>query len=811
MTTQVNEFYSLELNQDTHQDKSFLYAQNHLPTHSYFQPSTELEPEEVLSLCEDEDNCLLQPEHAQSFTIIEVAINRMFYRTFDYKLSGHYNNSIIGSRVKVSFGAQKDEIGIVVKIKENSDYELKKIKVAELLDPKSLISPDVFATLVYASKYYHYPLGQTLPLAFPKLLREGGDPTYKKVAALEYALDPDDETTFNEELAKLKSPKQKQLLTLIKQEIHKCSQVRELGFSSAQENALIKKGLIKKIDAAQSQNPFELNPNKILAQEPFKLNHEQQYVVNNINHSAGHNVFVINGVTGSGKTEVYLQIIHHTLLQGKKVLILVPEISLTPQTFKRFYNRFKVPIATLHSSLGDRERLDNFLDMLNERAYILIGTRSALFASIKNLGLIVIDEEHDSSFKQADGLRYHARTLAQYRAQINHCNLVLGSATVSLESVYNIILGKYIKLDMLQRAKDVQMPIFNVVDLKKQKVSDNLKAGIGNILEEEVGVETAQHHQALLFLNRRGYSYSLVCNECGRVMNCPNCDNQFTVHKASNTLRCHICNTTTKILQDCPYCGGQNCMVEVGLGTEQVADYLTKRFMDVGIERIDRDVINSKKDLDNALERVLKHDSEILIGTQMLSKGHDFPDVTLVGILDIDAGLFSDDYRGLEYTSQLITQVAGRAGRDQIQGQVLIQTRYPEHPLIQKLIAPGFNYYQLTLELLEIREELSLPPYSYQAIVMTNSASRSKSFKTLQEVLTQVEAQTELIKGMDISPILSDKIEKRANRFHFHFVITTTNQRALHQLLDFITDVYGRLKHLNDVRFAIDVDPINMI
>lgn len=768
---------------------------------------TILSPEQGLA----KDNIDKEQGTPEPCTIIAVALNRPIFKTYDYKLHGFYERSIIGSRVKVPFGANKNNIGIVVEIKEQSDIAPKKIKEATLLDPFSLLTPDVFATLSYGAKYYHYPLGQVLQGAFPKILREGGEPLYKKVLGLKSLLDPSNDQAFNQALKSLKSLKQRQLLAHLRYSPHKNTELRDLGFTTSQINGLIKKHLITKVDLAQDTSPFMLVKEEILAQDPLSLNQEQQHVVETITHSQGHNVFLINGVTGSGKTEVYLHIIYHTLLQGKKVLVLVPEIALTPQTFKRFYNRFKVPIATLHSTLSDRERLDGFLDMLNDRAYILIGTRSALFTSFDNLGLIVIDEEHDSSFKQAEGFRYHTRELAKYRAQINHCNLVLGTATPSLETAYNVLQGKYIKLDMAKRAKDVQMPYFNVVDLKQQQVTDNLKAGIGNILEEEIGVETAQHHQALLFLNRRGYSYSMVCNECGKILTCPNCDNQFTVHKVDHSLRCHICNTSILIPHTCPYCGTPNSLVEMGLGTEQVADYLKQRFMDVGIERIDRDVITNKISLDEALERVLKHKSEILVGTQMLSKGHDFPDVTLVGILDIDAGLFSDDYHGLEYTAQLITQVAGRAGRDKKQGEVLIQTRYPDHNLIQRLISPNFSYFDLTLDLLNIREALSLPPYGHQAFVMTNSSSRNKAFQSLKGILELVHQQANLISNIEISPILSDKIEKRANRFHFHFILTTQDQKALHNLLDYITEQYSNLKQLGDVRFAIDVDPIMLL
>lgn len=752
----------------------------------------------------------------QGYTIIQVGINRALYSSFDYKLQGSFDKSIIGARVKVSFGLARkaNDVALIVGIGAQSNLPLAKLKEAVLLDDKPVIVPDVMATMRYAAAYYHYPLGQAVQLAIPQLLREGSEASYKKVPGIMSNIEP---SMLTVHLKKLRSLAHKELLTILQSGPRKNTELKEQGFNPIVAKALIKKGLAKSIDYAAQIEAFDLAQaaanDELLASEPLKLNTEQQDVLTKINAAQGFAAFLLNGVTGSGKTEVYLQAIEHTLKQGKRALVLVPEISLTPQTFKRFYQRFKVPIATMHSSLSQRERLDAFMDMYISKAAILIGTRSALFSPIENLGLIVIDEEHDSSFKQSDGLRYHARTLAYYRAQINHCTLILGSATPSLESVYACEQGIFTRLDMRQRAKSATLPRMHLIDLRKDELKENVLAGVGEVVEKAVGVVTAQHQQALLFLNRRGFSHSLICPHCGMVLMCPHCDVPLTLHKESQQMRCHTCSSVYPVINYCPECykalGKKLPLIDMGVGTEQVASYLKERFMDVGIERIDRDVITSSELLDASLKRILNHDSEILIGTQMLSKGHDFPDVTMVGILDADGGLYCDDFRGFEYTAQLITQVAGRAGRADKEGDVYIQTRHPEHLLLQALVAPNFHYLDLAEQLLAIRKEKLQPPYSHQAYILVNSADRNLAFYTLSHLMDTVHQQAASLLG-EAKPtiILSDRTEKRFSRYHFHCAITASTRQSLDKVLEAILDVYEHMKVYKDVRFAIDVDPI---
>lgn len=758
-------------------------------------------------------------------TIVRVGINRALYDSYDYKLAGYHGPEILGARVEISFGrgSGQKEVGIIVGLGATSPYKFTRIKPAFLLDSKPLILPDIYATMEFAARYYHYPLGQTMPLALPKLLRDGGSATYKEIPGLKSKVAPAD---LEASLKKLRSQSLRDLLLLLQQGPVRSRALREQGFSAQQEATLVRRNLAARYDFAQEREVLDLKAlaqaderrapaasaefhSALLAQPPLKLNAEQQAVLDVIVNKRDHGVFLLNGVTGSGKTEVYLQAIEATLRRGQKALVLVPEIALTPQTFRRFYQRFKVPIATMHSNLSNRERLDAFLDMYYNRAAILIGTRSALFTSIPDLGLIVIDEEHDASFKQGDGLRYHARTLAIYRAQLCHCPVILGSATPSLESIYNCMVGNYQRLDLLHRAKSSRMPDITLLDLRQEQLSDSVIAGLGTVLENAIGLTTALHNQAILFLNRRGFSHSMICHQCGHVIACAYCDNQMTVHRALGQLRCHICNSEMPIPNRCPYCKSEDSLVEIGVGTEQVESYLMSRFMDVGIERIDRDNITTKKDLDEALARIAAHKSEIIVGTQMLAKGHDFPDVTLVGILDVDSGLFCDDFRGWEYTAQLITQVAGRAGRADKAGCVYIQTRFPDHPLLINLVAPNFNYVKLAEQLLALRYETKMPPFTYQALVMANSLRREHAFSCLRQIFGELDHRPDLLVNISISPILPDRIEKRFNRFHFHVSITAADRQSLAQLLDFVVQKYQALLGPGDLRFAIDVDPIN--
>lgn len=739
----------------------------------------------------------------QEYTYINVGLDRPLRKNFHYKLQGTHSSEIIGSRVQVNF-ANKDQIGIVVSIVDPKDitYDVNKIKLAKLLDKKSLISKDVFDTIVFGANFYQYPLGQALKVALPKLLRDGAAATYESIFSYKLA-------NFTTDISpNLKGHMQQKLVELLKKGPILRSTLLDMGFAQSTIGSLEKKGLIVKFDANELEFKTYDQIKPILKEENLKLNDEQQQATDAINSADCFKVFLLNGITGSGKTEVYLQAIYNTLSKGKRALVLVPEIALTPQTFERFFRRFNVPVSSMHSSVSQREKLDAYLDMLYKKSGILIGTRSALFTPIENLGLIIVDEEHDSSFKQADNFRYHAKYLAIIRAKYNNCPIVLGSATASLESVYNCKLGKYTLLNLTKRAGGAIVPQINIIDLKQEPVSEGYNTGCSQQAEFAIGQETVKGNQVLLFLNRRGYSHHLICHQCGHIFTCKNCDNPMTVHKNGHKLHCHICDHITKIPDMCPKCGSFD-LYETGFGTQMVEEYLSLRYPDVKVQRIDSDSITNKNQLHEALDKIRKKQCALILGTQIVAKGHDFPDVTLVTIIDIDSGLFSDDFRALEYSAQLITQVAGRAGRAKKQGIVQIQTHHPDHALLKMISDPAVSYLDIANALLENRRELNLPPYSFQAFLLANSTIRENAYNMLKDVYDNFSS---IAKELDVAfgIVMSDKIEKRNNRYNFHILLQAKDRQKLYILLNQIGAFIDSYKFANDTRFAFEVDPINM-
>ena len=744
----------------------------------------------------------------ESSDLVNVVVNRPMAQSYVYRLDKPYGCEIIGSRVRVNF-ANSEQTAIIDSLcsKDECSLDYDRIKKAELLDTKALIPHDVMEVLRFGAKYYHYPLGQCCWTALPKKLRDGESCTYEEIPGLKLA---DDIAQKEDVISKLRSSTQKEIIDILRAGPARRKELRERGISAQNENALIKKGLITTIDLNTPQKPWtEVNKDELLRQTPPEPNYEQQMAIDAVSASENGGVFLLNGITGSGKTEVYLRIIGNILAKGKAVLVLVPEIALTPQTFDRFYRRFNVPVSSVHSQLSDRERLDAYIDMLSQRSAILIGTRTALFTPIPNLGLIVLDEEHDSSFKQSDGFRYHARSLAIMRGQICKCPVVLGSATPSLESFCNVYRGSFHMLKLQNRAGGASMPDIKLIDLRDEPLSLGIKAGIGQQLEDEIGEETARGNQVLLFLNRRGYSHHLLCHSCGHVFTCPSCDNPLTVHRITNHLMCHICEHRERIPTLCPKCGKKS-LIETGFGTEQTEEFLKLRYPDAGVERIDRDTVSSKAQLETRLARIRNGQSKILLGTQMIAKGHDFPNVTLVGIIDLDSNLFSDDFRAMEYSAQLLTQVAGRAGRAAKKGRVLIQTHHPDNLLVTKLIDPAVSYEQIAQMLLDTRQSMGLPPYTYQAFLLSNGPDRLKAYNYLSQVLLHSKSAIKKYPNLAVTPVLSDKMEKRQNRYHFHILLTSSDRK---QLSDFISTVTENVKNIpvnGDVRFAVEVDPIMM-
>lgn len=532
---------------------------------------------------------------------------------------------------------------------------------------------------------------------------------------------------------------------------------------------------------------------------PPQLNAEQDEALQKITASLDKfKVFLLDGVTGSGKTEVYLQAIAANLAAGKQTLVLIPEISLTPQTINRFRKRFQVPIAALHSSLSDGERLRAWIAARSGEAKIVIGTRSAIFTPFVDLGLIIVDEEHDQSFKQQDRFRYHARDMAVMRANHNKIPIVLGSATPSLESLLNAERGRYEMLKLTIRAGGASMPTFNIIDVRRQRLDNGLSVQLVEAMKKQL----AAGNQVMLFLNRRGFAPILFCGECGWIAECKRCDAKLVYHRSPLQLRCHHCDARMSIPKKCPECSDTQIQ-PVGIGTQRLEDTLLAEFADTEIIRVDRDTTSRKNSLHELLDKVNQDKPAILLGTQMLAKGHHFPQVTLVAVLDADAGLFSADFRAAEQMGQLLMQVSGRAGRAEKEGMVMIQTRFPDHPHFQQLIEQGYPAFAHAL--LKEREEFLLPPYSYSAVFRAESYSETIAANFLDQLKDLSRSVTESISLMGPVPAL---MAKKKGMHCQHLVVKADNrgllQKYLASVLQKLEDMPGKQK----VKWVLDVDPI---
>lgn len=535
---------------------------------------------------------------------------------------------------------------------------------------------------------------------------------------------------------------------------------------------------------------------------PLICNEAQQNAIDKISATlCEFNVFVLDGVTGSGKTEVYMQLIQTVLDREQQVLVLVPEITLTPQLQQRFQARFNTPIAISHSKLTPLQRKNAWLLMQSGACSLLLGTRSALFTPLPNIGLIILDEEHDSSFKQQEGFRFSARDVAVMRGKLANVPVVLGSATPSLESLYNVKHQRYHHLLLPERAGNSLPPLVHVVDIRQQK----LQQGLSTRLITEIHATLAKDEQVLLFLNRRGFAPTLICDDCGWVARCVHCDANLVIHRNKNLLRCHHCGTEHQLISTCPACQSPE-LTSLGLGTERLESVLTRLFPDKIVLRLDRDSTQKKGALEDFLTQIHDGDAHIILGTQLLAKGHHFPNVTLVAILDVDSGLFSTDFHSGEKLAQLIVQVSGRAGRERKQGKVLLQTRQPEHPLLTELLRDGYAKFA-ALALAE-REMANLPPFSYQALLRAHSENEELP-QTFLNAVAEL-AHTFNPQKVQILGAIPAPMARRAGQYRFQLLFQHANRSALHHLLKQLVPEILTLKLAAKVRWSLDVDPVDL-
>lgn len=544
-------------------------------------------------------------------------------------------------------------------------------------------------------------------------------------------------------------------------------------------------------------------PTKQLAQttEPLSLNEKQQELVQAVTASLNSfSVFTVDGVTGSGKTEVYLHTIQQVLAQNKQALILVPEINLTPQTLERFQQRFAVPIVALHSGLTEKGRLQAWLAARSGEALILIGTRSAVFTPMARLGLIIVDEEHDPSFKQQDGFRYNARDLAIWRARDAQVPILLGSATPSLETLHRSWEGRYRYFTLPERAGGAILPTFRIIDVRRQY----LEEGLSVELLQGMTTHLQAGNQVLLFLNRRGFSPVLICHACGWMATCRHCDARMTYHLRPTRLHCHHCEAQLPVPTRCEACGEKDLQT-LGLGTERLEQALQKHFPDLPLTRIDRDTTRRKGKMEEMLDGIHSGSCRILLGTQMVAKGHHFPDVTLVGIIDSDYGLFSSDFRAAERLGQLMLQVAGRAGRAAKPGEVWIQTHHPDHPLIQ-LLKEG-NYQQVARSLLAEREQASLPPYSSLVLFHAEAHRQVEAENFLKQVK---ELALSLGGSVSIRGPIAALMARRAGRHRMQLLLQAEHKKTLQPFLRALLQKVEQLSNKLRIHWAVDVDPIEL-
>lgn len=724
---------------------------------------------------------------------LQIAIDTPLRRVFDYVpcpgwAQEHWR---VGVRVRVPF-RNKDVVGLVMGVTAHTDVPASRLKqVLVRLDDEPVWPVDILRLLTWAAEYYHHPVGEVAVGLLPVLLRQGESAQPRPVMYWKIVEKQIDESVLK------RSKRQLALLHYLQAHTQGLDNatLKAAGFGSELVRALKERGIIECIALI----PQKSNLDQSLNTPHLNLNSSQQQAVTAILAArAQFKPFLLEGVTGSGKTEVYLQVIAEIIQQGQQALVLVPEISLTPQLLARFTERFHVPMAVLHSKLNDRERLDAWIAAKTGAATIVIGTRSAAVTPMPNLGIIIIDEEHDISFKQQEGFRYSARDVALMRAHRASIPIVLGTATPSLETFYNVQQKRYQHLHLPLRAGSAMPPTLKLIDIRKQQLEEGLSSELLSRIDEHL----KQGNQVLIFINRRGFAPTLMCHQCGWIANCKRCDAHMTMHYEPYHLHCHHCDATQAVHRHCVECKGSEIM-PMGLGTERIEQVLQRRFPERGIVRIDRDTTQRKHALNDLLAEINQGRCQILIGTQMLAKGHHFPDVTLVGILDADAGLFSADFRSSERMGQLLIQVAGRAGRAEKPGEVVIQTHLPQHPLLTCLLKDGYNGYAHAI--LTERQQAQWPPITYMALLRAEATNRQEPHNFLRSV-RQIAEQC-AIPGVNILGPIPALLERKAGRYRAQLLLRTEKRQKLHELLKQLLPSIEQHPLNRKIRWSLDVDP----
>ena len=736
-----------------------------------------------------------------SSPILRIAVPSPLYRTFDYLPPPACDCATLrpGVRVRVPFG-RRQVVGFLVEIGDHTALHPEALRPARtVLDSEPVLPPDVLALLQWAQRYYHHPPGEVFAVALPALLRQGEPatlpappPRWRITAAGRAALAAAEPR---------RAPVQRALLDHLAR--HPQGVAADQLHAVARDSAVTLRALRQKAWVEPVVQPFPLDPDASSAPRapPPTLNDAQAAAVAAVAAAPDRfQVFLLEGVTGSGKTEVYLRLIETVLARGRQALVLTPEIGLTPQLLARFRERLPGPLAVLHSGLSDRERLHAWLLARDGIARVVIGTRSAVFAPLRTPGLLVVDEEHDPSFKQQDGFRYHARDLAVIRGRQLGIPVVLGSATPALESCYNARRGRYRLLNLPERVGGGNEPPIDILDMRRQPLTE----GLSRPLLERIRVHLARNEQVLLFLNRRGFAPVLFCHECGWLSQCRHCDARMTLHLRQRRLTCHHCGDSRPVDAACPRCGSVDLRA-LGHGTERLEVALRREFPDVGIARLDRDNTRRRGSLETLLADIHNGERRLLIGTQMLAKGHHFPDVTLVGIVDGDQGLYNIDFRASERLAQLILQVAGRAGRADKPGAVVIQTHQPDHPLLRILVSRGYPAFAAAT--LAERQAALLPPFAHQALLRAEAVAAEQATAFLRDARALAEPFAD---GVELLGPVPAPMERRAGRYRAQLLLQAAQRQPLHRLLEAWVARLWAQRHEHRVRWSLDVDPLEL-
>ncbi|MWJ28709.1 primosomal protein N' [Halomonas sp. ZH2S] len=730
-------------------------------------------------------------------TVLRVALPSPLRRLFDY-LPGREVPSQgwqPGLRVRVPFG-RREVVGVVIECTTHSELPLAKLRpIGAVLDETPLPS-DWLWLCRFTARYYQHSLGDTLHQAMPALMRQG----HRLVGRTHTLWQSIDSASEKQPDPLARAPRQAALREMLQQHPHGLAgrAIYAQGFTREQLRALQEKGLV----ASREVTLAAAHPDtgKLLATPALPLNREQAVALAALHERRDDfHPCLLEGVTGSGKTEVYLQLIEAIARQGRQSLVLVPEIGLTPQTLARFRQRFCVPVVALHSGLTDHERLDAWEAAASGRALIIIGTRSALFTPLANPGAIIVDEEHDGSYKQHDGLRYHARDLAVARAHHHRIPLVLGSATPSLESLQQALSGNYQHLRLTQRASRFPPAKLELVDLRHRP----RQGGLTPTAIEAIKTTLGAGHQVLVFINRRGFAPTLACHACGWLAECHQCDARMTLHRHPPLLACHHCDSRRALPDACPDCGSGDLRA-LGSGTERTEETLQGLFPKVTVHRIDRDSTRRRDSFEQILKEIQRGAPCLLVGTQMLAKGHHLPHVTLVVVVNADGGLYAADFRALEHSAQLLEQVAGRAGRAAHPGRVLVQTLHPDDPHLRLLAEQG--YAPLARQLLEERRAAKLPPFCFMALLRIESPKEAAALALAQQAAQALRDWLTDRPVRCLGPVPAP-MERRQNRYHLHVMLAADKRSQLHPAANWLSQWLQANPEARKVRWSLDIDP----